>query len=941
LLHCQIILCALAAIDKRGPELFDKDAKVDKLIIKGQIAYHFKRIVREVSQELFISRKIDVAPLLNGVNVLKQTQVDVLKFCNGLSKAVMNEKTEWQKSGYVLIERPEVASFKEAKARCQARGLQLPEVYHWHQADDLTDFLREKRLDACFAGIEPDIADSISRHISTQFPIWKSFFNLTKSDGSSVMTIMMDDINAKFLYTSSGKMIYSLDTPSPVDVNQIGWNTYRDTHKEMSQLILPIVCEQRWDGLSYGMRNDHVKLDDFNVRNRLQRAADPVVPEPQAIWPAKTDTLKLGDQGIKDLCFSVANQAEEAAFDMSAKMTELLSLVDISVHTEVNGPLDRVRRGLLMAKFIFTTGVKLIWGLFGFVQKMRMSNRIKRLETAFNVTRQQVEQNTNAIHDMSQLMYGQTIAVNQLTMATADLDRRVTVVENKVQLLAALMGEVINKLDIALALALIANLIIRVQQSLNSGYDVLKDIIHCSLLGQTSPLILPYEQMVLVQNEVQKVSTALLDPDFSKMQSVIVSDPGDPHLLLVVVNVAAISRSTVELVKLVAIPFFEGPDTYTPILDYNTIVLNQVAQTYAVLSEQEEYDCIFHRCYVSNAERSISERSCGIPQLYEKQAEACVSVSTPTNGVFLKPMLPDGVLFAFPEEVNAQLFCKDNSIIGPTYKMNGTGILQLPNGCTLSITDHKDRNSRVRGQPLYRMIDAADIELVASGPLKALKSFTGPEGIHRLSTYGELFNEHMSSVVDRVTTVDNKISHHSNYIWGLIGATSLILTLTIAVVWFSYKYSGRFRRKIWDLRDQIAVITRQLLTLEIDHTGIHQRRDPPPVPPKTGARFEKLKARVRAYHRERPMALAGINDPREPSYLDCNELSARPRRPEERVYQPLSAFAPSIHQDPARFYPRLTPMLRALSKEELAYESQEVEELCAAKPFEPKTQSQP
>jgi hypothetical protein len=53
--------------------------------------------------------------------------------------------------------------------------------------------------------------------------------------------------------------------------------------------------------------------------------------------------------------------------------------------------------------------------------------------------------------------------------------------------------------------------------------------------------------MELVQNEVRKVSTAVLDPDFAKMQSIVISDPNDPSLLLVVVNVAALSRQNMEL----------------------------------------------------------------------------------------------------------------------------------------------------------------------------------------------------------------------------------------------------------------------------------------------------------------------------------------------------------------------------------------------------------
>jgi len=281
------------------------------------------------------------------------------------------------------------------------------------------------------------------------------------------------------------------------------------------------------------------------------------------------------------------------------------------------------------------------------------------------------------------------------------------------------------------------------------------------------------------------------------------------------------------------------------------------------------------------------------------------------------------------------MFCKDNQVIGASYKMNGTGILQLPNGCTLSVTDHKDRNSKVKGQPLYRMIDAEDIDLIASGPLKALKSSMGPEGIHKMSTYGELFHEHMSSVVQQVASVDGKITNHSNYIWGLIGVTSVILTLTIAVVMVLYKYSGKFRQKVWDLRDKLAIVTQQLLALEIDHYGIHRGRPPPgaaPIePPRSGDILRKIRSRVRRARAPPKVTVEHLDT----TYLSMDELSTSARRREERVYQPLSVFSPAIRRETTRFYPRLTPMLRALSEaelKELDSDSQEVEELCKPQP---------
>lgn len=931
LLLCQIVTICTALSAKDVPELFDKDIRMDKLIIRNNIGFHFKKIVREVSQELFISRKIDVSSLFQGVNVLKQTQRDLLKFCKGLSRAASYAPTGRPELGYILVTDPPMASFAEARARCTARDMQLPEIYTQAQATALYNFMKERNVAKCFAGIIPDPTDAIQRFIATGFPIWRSYYKLTHNDGSDLMTHMLDDLNAKFMYTIQGRLIVSLDNPGVINSKRYSSNTYRDKNKEMSQLLSSVICEPRWDGLTHTNFSDKTGLPEFVVKNRLERSASPLA--------SVSEEEQSSDKDIKDLCFSVASQAEEAASETHTKLTSLLALVDISVRADFRNPSTRDKRSIFLAKFIFTTGVKLIWTLFGFVQKVKMNNRVKQLETALSVTNGQVDKNSHAIRDMSQMLYGHSIAINQLTITTAGLDHRVTVIENKVKWLEKLLSEVINLLDAALTLSLVASLIARVQQSLNTGYDVLKDIIHSSLLEQTSPLVLPQDQIELVQNEVRKVSTAVLDPDFSKMQSVVITDPNDNHLLLVVVNVAAISRSNLELVKLVPIPYFEGPETFTPQLDYDTIVLNQLTSTYSVLDEQEEYNCLFERCYVSNVETSIAERSCGIPQLFDKQLDSCLSVSSPTNGVFLKPMLPDGVLFAFPGEVTAQLFCKDNNVIGPAYKLNGTGILQLPNGCVLSVTDKKERNTKVKGQPQYRMIDAEDIELVANGPLKALKSSSGPEGIHKMTTYGDLFNEHMSSVVHKVDHVDTKISNHSNYIWGLIGATSAILMLTILVIWFLYRYSGRFRRKVRDLREKVAVVSQQLLNLEIDQYGIH-RGPPPQVPLRSVEVLRKIRARIAAH--PRPQAI----DQREGMHMSLLELPAAASRKEkeERIYQVPSSFSPVFRHDPSRYYPNLTPMMRELSDLELkglSEDSEEVKALCLSKSLDSTEPSAP
>jgi hypothetical protein len=100
---------------------------MNKLISRNQIVYHFKKSVREVTQELFVSRQLDVSILFLG-NI---TGTDLMDYCNTLkstSSGYGRPTKRRESTPYVHIAMPKLASFAEAKARCTARKMELPEV---------------------------------------------------------------------------------------------------------------------------------------------------------------------------------------------------------------------------------------------------------------------------------------------------------------------------------------------------------------------------------------------------------------------------------------------------------------------------------------------------------------------------------------------------------------------------------------------------------------------------------------------------------------------------------------------------------------------------------------------------------------------------------------------------------------------------------------------
>ena len=69
------------------PDMFNKGQRMDKLVIRNQVGYHFKKVIREVSQELFVSRKVDLSALLHGIQILEQTKDTMKQYCYDLAYA--------------------------------------------------------------------------------------------------------------------------------------------------------------------------------------------------------------------------------------------------------------------------------------------------------------------------------------------------------------------------------------------------------------------------------------------------------------------------------------------------------------------------------------------------------------------------------------------------------------------------------------------------------------------------------------------------------------------------------------------------------------------------------------------------------------------------------------------------------------------------------------
>ena len=964
--------------------MFNKGQRIDKLVIRNQVGYHFKKVIREVSQELFVSRKVDLSALLHGIQILEQTKDTMKQYCYDLAYAEAssaNKPTSTPDSRsptkdhiphagqrYVSIVSPMLSGFAEAKAKCTALGMKLPEIYTMDQREELRTFLREAGVTICFAGLQADIPDSTFRFISTGVPIWQGPFDKAYgSDGHEFELVsIMDDANAKFIYTTSewgfGIRFDHTSIINNPDKHNYGSHRYRDTVRKVSDMAYPIICEKAWDGsLLPPLRSaDKSNLAVTPIRTkRTPKLRTPDMP---------SETLELSQNRVlREYCLSVATQAGDIQEDLFKKISNLLSLVDISFHLENNqrielresptieeyqdpmvtwGPNDTLtlhevteatssedasilrykRIPVFLAKTVFTNGVKAIWGIYSMVQKMRADKKMKKLETSISGVQSQMDNHEDIIRNLTLIAYGSTIAIEQLNVTTRLMDARIHGLEGQVDSLASSVKHLDNRIDSTIQISLVANLINQIQQSLNSGYDILKDIIHCSSLAQTSPLLLPLDQIDLIQNKIRKVSMSILDPDFVKMQSIVVSDPGDPHLLLVIINVAALDREEMQLTKLVSIPYYENEKAYYPILDYDTVVLHQLKRSYSVLTEAEEIGCLSDRCYVSDVERPISDGTCGIPQFFDEYKKTCLAEEdSSTTGVFLKPMLPDGVLFAFRDEVTTQLFCQ-GAPTGPSNKLQGTGILQLPNGCLLSIIDQKGDSTKVKGPPIYRMMSADDLALVVNGPLSPTHSSSGgPGAVQKKATYDGMITSHLSTVFSRMQSTSSRLDTQDNFIWSMVGVLIALIIITTGVCLLLYRYSGRFRQKIRDLRDRFSDLNRRLL--DFVRTGEAMTRGlPPPMLPMSPS-VTRILTRARVKLAQVKPRSGG--DSKGPSpYVSSHNIYDDGRDNTYTSFQPVDGLRRGTQSHP---YPVLDPLLLKSSDyemQELDRDEEEMEALC-------------
>ena len=834
-----ILSVFMTVIVKSGSELdveqrsmlFGKDVKPSKIVLKNNIGYHFKKIVREVSQELFISRKINVAPILEGLRSLKNAHTDLETYCADipnrflqaeafkLSMDVLNDQSLGQ---FIDVGQGIIATFHEAKAKCEAFGLQLPEIYTEKESLDLVRFLRSRNITACFAGIEGNLIDKMQYFIATGYPIWYSWHKVENYESDNKLKVLLDDTHARFVYTKTGKLRPIFENGA-LPLGYLGKHNYWESYNVLEQAKAAVICSPKWDGTSYGKVFEDKLAPGVQVTSKAKRATARIDIGPLKYQRKRTDPESL--RGIISACKSLSAYMNETYLDYEQKFTDLLSQVDISVHEkEING---RNKRSLFVSKFFFKTGARLVWDLFGFLQNVRVTNRLKKVEKNIAINREDINQNSQSIQEMSVALANNSITIGQLQITSNEMRDRIRSVEERVKGLESALFSTGTKLEIQISLFLIQNLANRIDKSLGNGYELLQDIVHSSLKGHTSPLVLPSDQIEEVQSQIRHMSPVNIDTAFSRMNSIVISHPMDNSYLLVVVNAAAISHPTLELVHLIPVPYYKDNQAFSPVLDYKMAALDQLSSSFTILDPSEEEGCLNGRCYISGMAQPVNGPSCGIPQYFDRNINNCEFETVASNGIFLQAVIPDGIIFSFREKVSTQTFCKDGSLISEIRKLSNAGVMQLPTGCLLSVTDDQGRNVRLKGQPKYVSLDGSDINLGSEMLLQVAMTNVDKNVTVRKSLLEQVIDEHLLTVSSAVKSTRGDLLEYENKFWIVTGSLFGIIICLIIILAFLYWKSNTFRLKVKSIRDRMSELGDQVLDLE-KHS--EERDEPPPVP---------------------------------------------------------------------------------------------------------------
>ena len=812
----------------------------ESLVVKNQIGYHFKKTVSEVTQELFILGRINMTAYLTGLAELSKLSDKVKAYCSASQKFwtgpsiaqvvdVPDLHVDYDANNPCFHLIPEVSEVTraEAKAVCASRGLRLPELYTETERVSLATFLTAHQIKACFAGLEMDLVSGFPRYLSTGLPVWKGVHNSTKSTmtPATIRTFdqQLDKLNTEYIYTDSGEMHYHEMGPEGVayhGLERLG--TFYSDQRVLAiyEFRTRVVCSphytdglQKYDWLYFDIaRKDHLRRLSLHTyrpggdttlsygvttSRPLPRHHDGIAVAKPTTTPPPKSSLNPGeivselDNSIVSLCEMISSKLEDLTENGPKSLQSILSLVGIDY--DLYGQQRDQRALPAIAKTVLRTSLKLFGELNELFRRTpqpqfisRNSKSVDKLAEVVKASRGAIVSNQENLDLLIRALRDSALPIDPINLATLKLSKLLGQAVSKADMLNS--SQPAYRSTVMTSLTSLADLATQISMELNAREQFLSDIMRQSLAKATSPLLLPREQLTLVTNQLRRRSiSATLGDDVYRRPSNVMIDPDDKDGIMVIINAAAYSPEKLELVHVLPIPFFESGQAFEPTLDYEYVVLNQLSGVFRILTPQEAMACLDGPCYVSGMEMSINSVGCGLPQYFERHSEACEFTSSTTTGMYLKSVPPDGVVYSFQNQVDAQLFCGSNNLlVGNALALHGIGVIYIPPGCSMTFDDRRHPTLRVRGTPNHHLVEAPDLSLVSKNVRKVQpigRTFKKPRSNGTVASSPELLltiKQNSDRNKDELVLLNAKM-------WGCLAFVTLLLGFLLLMVQVTYQ----------------------------------------------------------------------------------------------------------------------------------------------------------
>lgn len=819
-----------------------------KVVIKHSIAYHSIRNIRAVELELFVTRKIDTSPMLRGIEQIQKIRDRVAIMCKKITfqlnsppaTTTTTPKPSVPKFRRVAIQSP--VTKMEAAARCQAEGLQLPEVYTADERYQLIELMRRHHMSVTHAGIEWDLLFTMHRFMATGYPAWQALQKTIYAyDGKQLLPRNWVDIahqsEIRFFYTKNGDLAcYYEDTAiaRSYQFTKTYW-TYPEYQKLDEFATIDLVCQTKWNG-SY-IKENPAPAPWTYAQRIVSDDTLKIAKTKRDLRMALTNTSPVSP--LEELCSSVTEHLTETFERSQYRLISALKQADISLEGQLEGhdidkrsepmisnatdlPTQRNKRGI--GSVVFKSGLKNIWSLLGFIEKVRTRRRLGKLEKEVSKQRDQIAELTKEVSN-------QSISIAQLTLVTQDLSNRLSSLTYRVDELENKVGALGAEIRVQQLLQLLDSLIGRTDQALVFAFGMLESIVQSALIGQTSAFLLPADQLATLQVEVNKYSSAIVDTAYDRMRTALISDPLAIGSLTCFVYVYAMSRNANELVELIAIPSYQGILASVPKLDYTTVLWDQEGQTYTPIDPSEVKACLEDKCICSNAEMSTTSRACGIPQYYSRHLASCLAEDISSNGMFLKSLLSDGIVYSVRDTVDAQIYCQKNTLT-KGQKLTGAGIIYMPPGCTLTLTDQAGTAVRIKSPPATHLFETETVQLIPSGPAEIFQPLANSSS-NTTNSVMRLINRQIELLDLQLAATTAEVESQNRIIIILGSTLGAVTLISILITSLLYRYSRRFRRKakrvMEDLMTSLQDAKRSFVTF--DQMAAHRaRRDSDEIP---------------------------------------------------------------------------------------------------------------